>query len=307
MDKRSGNNQPIRALLKHAAEEISESLAHAPEGSAETPYLDAIVLLCDATGFPRERLLAMMGDPIDENAVKRFDSLIASRCTGKPISYVRGTKEFFGREFVVNEHVLVPRPETEHLVEYALNLADRLGPTASYHLHDCCTGSGAIAITIAAERAGLEVTASDLSPEALTVSKRNAVRLLPTGSEVLFFASNLLSGLDLRITNGELPRPTVITANPPYLTQDEYQKLREAQWPEPEIALSAGLSGLDIITRLVSDAARLLAPGGYLITEIGAEQGPATRSLFRQAGYVEIEVVRDLARRDRICAGRTNG
>jgi release factor glutamine methyltransferase len=307
MGNHAGRGQTTRELLTDASRRIANSLARAPEGSAETPFLDAIVLLCDATRTPRERLLGMMNEPVALEASERFEAFVQKRCSGMPVSYVRGKKEFFGREFEVNEHVLVPRPETEHIVEYAIGLLDRPDAQGTMHIHDCCTGSGAIAITIAAERPGRMVTASDISAEALAVSGRNAERILGSSDRVLFFESDLLSELDVRVARGELPRPTTITSNPPYLTAEEYQRLHEAQWPEPELALNAGPSGFEIITRLVTDAARLLAPGGNLIIEIGAQQGSDTRSLFQKAGYDDIEIVKDLAGRDRICAGRIDG
>lgn len=305
----------VRSALRWATGQIRACLGGAPEGSAETPYLDALVLLAHAMGEPTERVMASMPDELPGAASERFAAYVEQRCAGAPVSYIRGMKEFYGREFLVSPAVLVPRPDTEILVEEALRLVDLVGgdepapahataePGASpLHVHDACTGSGCVAITIAAERPTIRVSASDVSGDALSVARRNAERL--AGERVAIWHSDLLAALAEESARRDLPAPRIITANPPYLTDTEYRKMRDAGWPEPAQALAAGDSGLSIIRALAREAVTAVPHGGYLVLETGPEQGAAGRSILEGAGFTDVRVSTDLAGRDRVVSGR---
>ncbi|MFW5738602.1 MAG: N5-glutamine methyltransferase family protein [Spirochaetota bacterium] len=224
-------------------------------------------------------------------------------------------KEFYGREFLVSPAVLVPRPDTEILVEEALRLVDLVvsaeatpargtaEPGASpLHVHDACTGSGCVAITIAAERPAIRVSASDVSEDALSVARRNAERL--AGERVAIWHSDLLAALAEESARRGLPAPRIITANPPYLTDTEYGRMRDAGWPEPAEALAAGETGLSIVQTLAHEAVTALPHGGYLVLETGPDQGTAGRSILEGAGFADVRVRTDLAGRDRVVSGR---
>lgn len=298
MDPRPENL--FRSILRAAADRLRKCLTGAPAGSGETPYLDALVLLAHAASMTTEQLFAAFEDRIPDQVLTRFEGFIADRCGGAPVSYVRGVKEFFGRDFQVGQGVLVPRPDTETLVESALEEIDGMGHN-NPHLHDCCTGSGCIAVTIACER-DCTVTASDISEDALSYARRNAFTLgAPT---VAFWHGDLLAPLRVRIAEREMAEPEIITANPPYVADNEVDHLTECGWPEPALALAGGKDGLFVIQRLVQDAATCLPDGGCLMVEIGADQGPAAVELFETAGFGGVSLVRDLGSRDRVCRGR---
>jgi release factor glutamine methyltransferase len=246
-----------------------------------------------------------MGDEVPAGVLDRFTPLLERRLAGTPISYIRGIKEFYGYEFVVNPAVLVPRPETELLVDEVLRIIELFN--APLHVHDCCTGSGAVAIAIAAEAsrrgsADLTVTASDISTHALAVAENNAKRLLPHSRPLLMAKSDLLTGLD-EPPLSQIPRPLVITANPPYLTTKEYEVLSSAGWPEPRLALVSGHSGLDHLTTLSRQAFEYLLPSGWFISEIGAGQGESAIELLSLAGFTDCTLGEDLAGKTRICRG----
>jgi release factor glutamine methyltransferase len=334
MTPRHTNENSVRSLLGGARERIEAASARMAPGSCETPYLDALVLLGESMGLPKERLLADMDAVPDPDQRDRFASLVERRCLGVPVSYLLGRKEFFGRTFAVSSATLVPRPETELLVEVALSLVDTLdGPI---HLHDCCTGSGCVAITIAAERPGLTVTASDVSRDAVAVAVENADRILgcaagahagpadagrcatdagppPTGARDLppaprrgtaieFWVGDRLT--PLRDAADRVDPPRIITANPPYLSDNEYAAMARRGWPEPELALRGGPDGLDIIRALAADARRVLARDGRFACEIGSSQADAVRAIFSTEGFVDVVIHNDLAGHARVCVGR---
>ncbi len=289
-----------RDLLSAAVPRIRVALRDAVSGSADTPWLDAVVMMRHASGQSQERLIAAMSDPVDACCAQRFESLVELRCAGLPVSYVIGKKEFYGRDFRVTTDVLVPRPDTETLVEVILDLHRGVGPT---HIHDACTGSGCVAITVAAETEWA-VTASDVSAAAIAVAEENAVQLLAPGRRPRFFRSDLLTELPDALVRLGIGAPTIVSANPPYLTDTEYGELVRRQWPEPALALRGGTDGVDAYTRLAGQALSCLAPHGYLVVEIGSSQGPRVRALLESAGFVDVETVTDLGGRDRVCVGR---
>jgi release factor glutamine methyltransferase len=258
----------------------------------DTPFLDATVLLCEALSTTKERLLASLPEPLPEDGYRRYRELLDRRSAGIPVSYLRGRKEFFSLEFAVDRRVLVPRPDTEILVEEALRIlnADR----NLKRVHDACTGSGCVAIALKHRRFDLEISASDLSSEAREVFEENARRLL--GDAVAFTISNLLAEV-----SGHFD---LITANPPYLSDREVDDLLKIGWPEPPGALRGGPDGTDLLARLIRQAPERLARPGWLLLEAAPPQMERLRALLEAGGFREIAVVPDLAGRPRVIKGR---
>ncbi len=297
-DRNPPQERRVRRLLQWGTARLRTCLSGAPVGSAETPYLDSLLLLAFASGEPTERLMAFLPDELPPGSVSRFAELVDQRCTGMPVSYIRGTKEFYGRDFIVSPEVLVPRPDTEILTETALEIIDGFTGGAP-HVHDACTGSGCVAITIAAERPSVTVSASDISPEALAIAQRNSNEILSTRFDFLW-RSDLLEDLEHNCAGLGLPKPGIITANPPYLTDTEYRIIQDSGWPEPEQALRAGVDGLDLIRRLAAQAVTVLPSGGYLVMEIGSSQGDHAAAILEELGFSKIDVRPDLAGRERV-------
>lgn len=300
-----------RDALREGARILGAARDAEGEGS-ETPFLDASLLLADILGMDRARLLASGPDELGPEAEARYRAALAERASGRPVAYILGRKEFYGRSFLVDERVLVPRPDTELLVEAALAAGDALaaglaegrgaaaegGPRA-LRLHEACVGSGCVAVSLCLERPGWEVSASDISKEALAAAARNAAVLVPEdrpGGPLLLLESDLLSGV---------PGPfDLVVANPPYVPSREADRLLGKGWGEPRLALDGGEDGLDPYRRLVPEAAARLSPGGFLLLEAGEEQAEELRSLLGAAGFEAVRTLEDLAGRPRVTEGR---
>ena len=267
----------------------------------ETPYLDATVLLSEALGCGKEWLYARMPEALPAVELDRFLGYVELRGRGIPVSYIRQKKEFYGIEFLVDERVMVPRPATELLVDIALELISEAfalrSESGAIGLHDCCTGSGCIALTLKVQAPHLRISASDLSEAAGEVFGLNALRIL---SEVPpFILCDLLDGISGRFD--------LITANPPYLRRSTVRRMKDRGWPEPALALDGGSDGLDVAGRLVAQAPAHLAEGGRLLLEADPEQMPSLRVQMVGAGFDELRVVSDLAGNSRIITGRWTG
>lgn len=281
---------------------------------SDTAFLDVSLLLAHCLGVTRTELLGRMPVALDKEPgdpeLQLFDALMARRRSGESVAYILGRREFFGRCFVVTKDVLVPRPDTETLVQAALEVGESfaLGPGAAgapLRLHDVCTGSGAVAISIACERPRWQVSASDLSEAALTVARENSLRLL--GREIQFVRSDLLDGVAAAFTaiSASEARPfDIITANPPYVTSDEVDALMASGWKEPRLALDGGPDGLDFIRRLVLQAPPLLSHGGYFLIETDPLQVNTICDMLAEAGFDDLRVWQDLAGRRRVSGGR---
>jgi release factor glutamine methyltransferase len=251
---------------------------------------EAEILVSAVTGIPRSRLFLSLDDDV-RDAAGRLLPLIARRSACEPLQYVLGAWDFFGREFLLSPDTLIPRPETEGLAERAV-AALRRSPAARPLALDVGTGSGAIAVTLAAEVPAARVVATDLSPGALRVARGNAARH-GVAARVLPICCDLLSALKCGV------RFAVVVSNPPYVPEEEWRLLPPGvRDHEPPGALLAGRDGLSVLRPLVADAARHLSPGGELWCEIGASQGEAAISL--PCGSLRpLGVFRDLAGRDR--------
>ena len=252
---------------------------------------DAALLLAHALGKPRSWLFAHADDVLGEADVARFDGLLARRVAGEPVAYLTGARGFWTLDLAVTPATLIPRPETELLVDLALA---RLPADAPVRVADLGTGSGAIALALAKERPRAQVVATDASPEALEVARGNAAR-------------NRIDNLAFRLGSWLQPlageRFDLIASNPPYIADGDPHLARGDLRFEPAMALSCGPDGLDAIRIIVRDAPACLQPGGWLLLEHGWEQGDAVRALLVEAGFVDAMTERDLEGRDRISLG----
>lgn len=254
--------------------------------------IDAQVLFQHATGLGRAWLIAHDQDVVLPEHASAFAAVAARRLAGEPVAYILGCREFFGREFRVSPAVLIPRPETELLVELALARASRQA-----RVLDLGCGSGCIPVTLKLERPDLAVTAVDISAEALATAQDNAQHL---NADVRFLESNWFSAL--RDECFEL-----IVSNPPYIEQhDEHLQQGDLRF-EPRHALTDEGDGLDHIRVIVANARQHLVEGGWILFEHGWDQGAYSRDLLTAAGYDEVQSWQDLAGHMRISGGRKSG
>ncbi|HEY3819624.1 MAG TPA: peptide chain release factor N(5)-glutamine methyltransferase [Polyangiaceae bacterium] len=286
-------NQPsplwtIESLLRWAMDDFRGR-------GIESPRLDAEVLLARALGTTRIQLIVDAKRPLSPDELTRMREMVRRRRAREPVAYIVGEREFYGRTFRVDPRVLVPRPDTETLVDVALARTRAL--SLSVRVLDLCTGSGCVAITLARERPTSCVSGSDLSPGALAVARDNALRL--GAYNVAWRQGDLFDAV---------PSPErfdLVTANPPYIAAGDFASLQaDVRDHEPRLALEGGADGLSLLARVVAGApARLVSPGGVLAVEVGAGQAPAVVQLFEQAGLTAIEVQRDYARIERVVSG----
>ena len=262
----------------------------------ETPYLDACVILASVLGSTREKLLASLADTLDEADYEAFMQGVEARAAGSPVAYITHHQEFYALDFYVDNRVLIPRADTEILVETALAYVK-----PGSRVLDLCTGSGCIAIAIKHTMPEARVEASDISDGALAVFRRNAETLLSgqlkgqVSGQIVTYKSDLLNSIPGKYD--------VIVSNPPYLTKAETARMEEASWPEPKLALEGGEDGLDFIRRIIADAAGHLLSGGRLLFEADPAQMAAIKIEFEKYKYNDIIIRKDLAGRDRVIAG----
>ncbi len=260
--------------------------------------VDARALLRAALGVDDAFLIAHANDAVSPAQCEQFRTLAARRVAGEPVAYLVGEREFFGRPFAVSPAVLIPRPETELLVELGL---ERLPATHVSHVLDLGTGSGCIAISIALERARARVTALDVSDAALTVARCNAQRL--KAGNVTFCIGNWFEALyDLGPTNFD-----VIVANPPYIAEGDAHLAQGDLRFEPGIALTGAADGLGCIRLIVQQAVDYLLPSGWLLLEHGYDQAATCRALLNSAGFTQVQSWRDLAGIERVSGGLHTG
>jgi len=258
------------------------------EGRIAAPRLTAEVLLTCALGRERAYLYAHPEEELREVAWIHYGRYLHERLQGKPTQYITGRQEFYGREFRVTRDVLIPRPETEHLVEAALARIE-----AGDVVIDVGSGSGAIAVTLALETAA-RILATDISPPALCVARSNAQRL---SAPVSFVACDLASAIADQTIN-------VLVSNPPYVPETDQPVIqREVRDWEPHVALFAGPNGLEIYERLIAEALRVLRPGGWLLLELGYNSVEPVRAMLGTK-WSEINVAQDLAGFPRVLAAR---
>ena len=274
----------IQDALKVAVETLARS--------GDTAALDAEVLLARVLGKPRSHLRARPEQRLQQLQQQHFFDLIRRRAAGEPIAYLTGHREFWSLDLMVNPHTLIPRPETELLVEIALA---HIPLPQEALIADLGTGSGAIALAVACERPLCRVIATDIDPEALRVARANGERLNIRNVE-------FREGAWFAPFSDE--RFDVIVSNPPYVAEHD-PHLEEGDLPaEPRRALVAGPTGLEMIGAIVGEAPRFLRDQGWLLLEHGYQQAEATAALLREAGYRRIQTWRDAADHERVSGGQ---
>jgi release factor glutamine methyltransferase len=259
-----------------------------------SPRLDAELLLGSVLGIDRVRLLIESGRRLNDSELGLYRSLIQRRRAGEPIAYILGRREFYGISFAVDRRALVPRPDTETLVEVAL---ERTRARSMYgRALDLCTGSGCVAVAFARSRPTWRVTASDIATEATELAWENARR-----SGVAF---------SVRVVTGDLFAPfagecfELVTANPPYIPSPEIGTLPpDVRDFEPRLALDGGPDGLDLLRAVVAGAVERLESDGVLAVEVGHDQAARVRELFEKAGFRDVAVRRDYGGHERVVSG----
>ncbi|HXE91808.1 MAG TPA: peptide chain release factor N(5)-glutamine methyltransferase [Terriglobales bacterium] len=276
--------------LRNALNSAIQQLEAANIGS---PRLNAEVLLMFVLGANRAHLYAYPERELTPEELARYDEALAERARGKPSQYITGHQEFWGLDFVVTPAVLIPRPETEHVVETVLELARGVERP---RIVDVGTGSGCIALALAKELPQSKIHACDISSEALEVARANAARLELAG-RVSFHQSDLLAALPVE------PAFDFVVSNPPYVGESEPEQVqREVREFEPKVAVFAGEKGLEVYERLIPQVRAVLKPGGWLVVEIGYSMENAVRKLL--AGWSEVRVTNDLQGIPRVVAAR---
>lgn len=263
-----------------------------------TARLDAELLLAHALATGRVQLVVDSKRPLDGVELAGFRELVKRRRAREPIAYLVGQREFFGRPFRVDRRVLVPRPETETLVDVAIARTRRI--SMAMRALDLCTGSGCVAITLGRERPTSSIVATDISSDALRVARENAQRL---GAHRIAFRVGDLFGA----VNSEF-RFDLITANPPYIATSEIATLQpDVRDHEPRVALDGGEDGLAVARRIVAAAPAHLAASGVLALEVGAGEAGAVATLLDRAGFVDVACQRDYGGIERVVSGVLQG
>lgn len=275
---------PTIRMLVADAERILASGPHPEKAHRDSEELLLFALRRDVPSATRAWLIAREKSAVTPDVALAFDSLMKRRVAGEPTQYITGESEFYGLPFNVTRAVLIPRPETEHLVEKAILMAQRISQP---RIVDVGTGSGAIAIALACKLPDAQIAATEVSPDALAIARGNAER----------------NGMAdrIRFLEGDLLRPVAgelfdfVVSNPPYVPERDRASLAvEVRDYEPAQALFAGEDGLAVYRRLIPAALAALAPGGYLVLEIGYGQSEAVRDLLLRAGFAGIEFTADL-------------
>jgi release factor glutamine methyltransferase len=301
----------LKQALTAAADHLESSDCGSPRMNAET-------LMMFVLGVNRAYLYAHPERELTAEEQARYDEIVAQRAQGVPSQYITGHQEFWGLDFLVSSAVLIPRPETEHLVETVLELARE---SAAPRIVDVGTGSGCIALALAHELRGAEVYAVDLSDEALEIARANAVRL-QLEKRVQFLRCDVLCPIEesdnVVILSEDAPegaRPSrrtcffkdfdIVVSNPPYVGHDEVDKVQRSVFEfEPRMAVFAGEHGLDVIRPVIDQAHQMLKPGGWLAMEIGYSMRDAVLALLDPTMWEEPMVVPDLQGIPRVIAAR---
>lgn len=279
----------IGSLVKWAVEDFRAR-------GIESPRLDAELIVAHALGIDRTRVIIDANRPLEGEELTRLRELVRRRRAHEPIAYLRGEREFFGLRFAVDRRVLVPRPDTEALVDVALARTAHI--SLSMRMLDLCTGSGCVAVAVARQRPTAKIVAADVSEDALAVARTNVERL--GAYNVALVKSDLLSAVSSRFD--------IVTANPPYIPSDEIATLApDVREFEPRLALDGGPDGLDFVRRIVEEAPAHLVPGGVLAIEVGAGEAPAALALLEARGFSDVRSDRDYAKIERVVSGVLRG
>jgi len=255
------------------------------------PRIDAELILCHLTGLNRMSMLMQGATELTSEQEQRFSSLLLSRAQRKPLQYLLGTQAFYGLDFQVDSRVLIPRQETETLCEWGIQHLHRMKHPKAL---DLCTGSGAIAVTLKHECPHADVTAVDLSTDALAVASSNAK----------------LNRADIRFVQGDLWQPLegevfdLILSNPPYIPTQDCETLQQEVMQEPRMALDGGVDGLDFYRRIANGALSHLSPAGMIAVEVGIGEAQDVAALFTNAGLIDVQIIKDLYGVERIVSAR---
>jgi release factor glutamine methyltransferase len=282
---------------RRVRDQLMLAAARLSAGGIDNPRLDAEVLLAHCLNMSREQLLVAGAWLSAPAAAQRFETLLQRRLSREPVAYITGTQEFWSLDFTVTPDVLIPRPDTERLVEVALLCAARFPASKTLRIADLCTGSGAVAIALARELPSAQVCATDISPAALAIARGNA-EAHHVAARMQFFTADLFEAL----APGAAVRFDLIVSNPPYVRCSEIGALAPevSRW-EPRVALNGGVDGLDFYRRIAAAAPDYLAEQGGLALEIGADMAGAVSALCGETGrYRSIEIFQDYAGRDRV-------
>lgn len=273
---------------------LRQAIAHLEENYVGSPRMNAEVLLMFVLGCDRASLYAHPERELSPEEQSRYDDALSLRERGVPAQYITGHQEFWGLDLIVGPAVLIPRPETEHLVETVLELAREIPQPK---IVDVGTGSGCVALALARELPRAEIHATEISDAALEIARANAARLELHG-RVTFHQADLLNGMNAAAFD-------IVASNPPYVGNSEEDKVqREVRKFEPRSAVFAGPEGLDVIRRLIPQAREALKPGGWLAMEIGFSMEAKVRPLL--AGWHELRSVPDLQGIPRVIVARTS-
>lgn len=274
----------VKELLQQSAAELSVV--------SESPHLDAEILLAHVLQLSRLRLRVEADRLVTQDQQTEFMQLIQRRLAREPIAYLVGRKEFWSLELEVNQHTLVPRPDTELLIETSLQLYP---PDTAIKVVDLGTGSGAIAIALASERPLWHIDAVDISQNALTLASKNAQRL--GFAHISFYQGNWFTALPAG-------KYDLVLSNPPYLTEEEWPAYAVSLAAEPKSALVSGQDGLDDIRVIAANAKLRLQHNGYLLMEHGAAQGALVRKILVDNGYLQVSTLLDLSGKERVTMGQ---
>ncbi len=258
---------------------------------SESPRLDAELLLARALDVPRSYLFAHHDEEMDDGSRTRFQRSVASRVEGLPMAYITGYKEFWSMELLVSPSTLVPRPETELLVDLTLRQMPR---DSTQHVLDLGTGSGAVAVALARERPLSQIVATDVSKDALRVARENARRLNLANIE--FVLGDWVSP----VANGQFD---LVVSNPPYIAEGDPHMPRLKH--EPRLALVSGKDGLDAIRKISATAASVVSPGGSILIEHGATQAAKVAEILSKDAWISVSSANDLAGRPRVTSAQS--
>jgi release factor glutamine methyltransferase len=298
--RKYAERSPVKANCTVAGA-LRRGAARLSQAGIESARLDAEILLRQVLAFTREQFLMEFARPIGDAVAAQFEALLRRREAREPLAYITGEKEFWSLDFAVSPAVLIPRPETELLVELVLAEARRFAKQGSLRILDIGTGSGAIAVTLARHLTSAEVWACDISRAALDIAKQNAIRH-GVGQRVRLVAGDLLAAIKPGVSRFDL-----VVSNPPYLSRAGLAAAApEVRDWEPALALDGGSDGLDYYPKMIPDARKCLRDGGIIFLEIGSEQAQAVAGMIAQAdGYLPASIHRDYAGRNRVAMART--
>jgi len=277
----------IREVLAEGTSLLKES-----KNASETPFLDALLLLSFILKIPKEKLLASYPDLLDASDYTTFIDMVKKRINNTPVSYLINQKEFFGLNFYVDENVLVPRPDSETLVEKALDIIEKSDRIKN--VLDLCSGSGALGIALKYTNPNINVSCSDISEEAVTICRKNSNKIL--GKELNIIQSNLFDKIKEKFD--------LIITNPPYLTTHETSDMMGTGWKEPGIALDGGVDGLEFIKKIIDISPDYMNKNAYLLIESSIDQTNTIKNLLDSGVFYNTSISKDLSGRNRVTIGQ---